>query len=131
MTVENSCPCGSLKSFSNCCGRFLGGAEKAKTPEQLMRSRYTAHALGGYGEYLVSTWLSAVELGLTAAAFGEHNVDWKKLEVLSASQKGDDGEVEFRAYYQPAGNDTLLIHHEHSLFKRINGVWYYTEALGK
>jgi len=51
-----------------------------------MRSRYTAHKLGGYGEYLVGTWLMAIELGLTAASFSEHTVNWQKLEVLNTSQ---------------------------------------------
>ena len=129
-TLTVICACGSTKTFAKCCGRFLSGSEHAKTPEQLMRSRYTAHALGGYGEYLVSSWLSAVELGLTAAAFGEHTVDWQKLDVLDTSQHGDDGEVEFKAYFyaDAKSHGDMQVHHERSVFKRIKGIWFYIEA---
>lgn len=126
------CPCGSKKSLEACCGRFISGKESARTPEQLMRSRYTAHALGGHGEYLVSTWLMAKELGLTAASFQEHIVHWQKLEVIRSAQRGDLEEVEFRAYFYSAdagANRALEVHHERSRFKRIKGVWYYVEAI--
>lgn len=88
-----------------------------------MRSRYTAHALGGYGEYLVKTWLMAVELGLTADSFDEQRVQWQRLDVLDSSQRGNMGTVEFKAYYVGG------VHHERSLFKRVDGVWYYVEAM--
>lgn len=123
------CPCGSEKTFKLCCERFLSGAERAKTPEQLMRSRYSAHALGTYGDYLVSTWLTAVELGLNAASFDEHKVNWQKLEILQSSQRGDLGRVEFKAWFYAPDSKVLQVHHERSAFKRIKGVWYYTEAL--
>jgi SEC-C motif-containing protein len=118
-----SCSCGAPRSFIDCCGRFLDAGEKPRTPEQLMRSRYTAYCRGGYGNYLVSTWLAAMELGYTAADFAGQEIQWQKLEVLDASQKGNLGTVEFKAWH--AGG----VHHERSLFKRIEGQWYYAEAL--
>lgn len=124
MTRDNSpCPCGSKKSFDDCCGRFLDAGDKPRTPEQLMRSRYTAYCLGGYGHYLVSTWLTAMELGYTAADFAGRDIQWQKLEVLGTSQKGNLGTVEFKAWH--AGG----LHHERSLFKRVEGTWYYVEAM--
>jgi len=99
-----------------------------------MRSRYSAHVLlsqgaRGYAEYLVNTWLMAVELGLTAASFAEHTVNWQKLEVLHTAQRGDHGEVEFKAYFYPRDSTTELhVHHEHSVFKRVKGLWFYVEA---
>ena len=39
------CPCGSGSAFDDCCGPYLGGAP-APTAVALMRSRYTAFALG-------------------------------------------------------------------------------------
>lgn len=130
MNEGDPCPCGSDKNLRHCCARFLDAKEQPKTPEQLMRSRYTAHAIGGYAEYLVSTWLTAVELGLTASSFSEHSVNWKKLEVLSSSQRGDLGLVEFNAYFYSPDSSELQVHHERSSFKRIKGLWYYVEALG-
>lgn len=94
-----------------------------------MRSRYSAHALGGYGDYLVNTWLTTAELGLNAASFEEHKVNWQKLEVLHASQRGDLGRVEFKAWFYPPDSNELQVHHERSAFKRVKGLWYYVEAL--
>ena len=48
------CACGSGKLFSNCCSPFLSGKALPKTVKQLMRSRYAAFALSGYGQYLLN-----------------------------------------------------------------------------
>jgi SEC-C motif-containing protein len=40
------CPCSSGKDFASCCEPILTRKQKAKTAEQLMRSRYTAYATG-------------------------------------------------------------------------------------
>jgi SEC-C motif domain protein len=137
MNTELFCPCGSKKPFAKCCGRFLEDGERAKTPEQLMRSRYTAHVLlntgkRGYGDYLVSSWLMAAELGLTAASFSENRVNWQKLEILDTMQHGDYGEVEFKAWFYPHARlqgGEPDVHHERSRFKRVNGIWFYVEPI--
>ena len=49
------CPCGSGRTFDECCGPFLSGAAAALTPEALMRSRYTAYAVGD-DAYVLATW---------------------------------------------------------------------------
>jgi 23S rRNA pseudouridine1911/1915/1917 synthase len=38
---QDLCPCGSLKKYSECCEPIIKKAEKASSPEVLMRSRYT------------------------------------------------------------------------------------------
>lgn len=126
------CICQSNKVFSKCCGRFLYKEKKsrqhyAKTPEQLMRSRYSAFALGDYGEYLLDTWLPVMTQGLTALALSQKNNEWLGLEVINKSQRGDDGCVEFIAKYldQDGGE---CVHHELSTFKRLQGRWYYVGA---
>lgn len=89
-----------------------------------MRSRYSAYALGGYGEYLMKTWLPAMARNMTALELNERALDWQRLEVLGKSQKGDEGEVEFNAHFiNDAGEPDIM--HELSSFKRINGLWYY------
>jgi len=40
------CPCCSNRSFSECCEPFLVGKKIPGTPEELMRSRYSAYATG-------------------------------------------------------------------------------------
>src|SRR5687768_5433704 len=49
------CPCGSGLPLGDCCGRLHDGTVTAATAEQLMRSRYSAFALGEPG-YLLATW---------------------------------------------------------------------------
>ncbi|HSC76536.1 MAG TPA: YchJ family metal-binding protein [Pseudomonadales bacterium] len=127
MTSLEYCPCGYKKAFEQCCGRFLSGMQYAKTPEQLMRSRYSAYALGGYGDYLLQTWFPATARGLTAVELSERSHEWYKLDVLNKSQQGDNGEVEFKAYFY-ADNRELDAMRECSTFKRIKGCWYYVGA---
>jgi len=119
------CICGSGKRFGRCCGRFLLGGEQARTPEQLMRSRYAAYALGGFGEYLLATWFAPMTRGLTADALSEKRLDWTRLEVLAKSQRGDSATVEFRAWYREEERDTLQAMHERSTFQRSGGRWFY------
>ena len=92
-----------------------------------MRSRYTAYALGNYGEYLLATWLPETSRGLTAASLSEKSLDWVKLEVLNSHQKGDEGTVEFKAYYKTDDGE-LNILHETSRFQRIDRRWYYVDG---
>ncbi len=120
-----SCICDSGKPMERCCGRFLEQGMLAKTPEQLMRSRYAAYALGGYGKYLLDTWFPATSAGLDEQELSKKTVGWQRLEVLSKSQKGDEGEVEFKAYFREGDADELSCMHEHSAFKRVAGKWYY------
>ena len=124
-----NCVCGSHKPVKRCCARFLDKGMLPKTPEQLMRSRYTAYALGGYGQYLLDTWFPATSAGLDALELSKKSVDWQRLEVLSKSQKGDDGEVEFKAYFKERDAGELACMHEHSAFKRVAGRWYYVGVL--
>ena len=43
------CPCGSGTPYDACCGVLHRGERQAATPEELMRSRYSAYALGDLG----------------------------------------------------------------------------------
>lgn len=125
--MNNTCPCGKTMAYKKCCGRYLDGGEFAKTPEKLMRSRYCAYALGGYGDYLLSTWLPATAdaAGLNADELSQKNMDWLGLRVISSSQHGDTGRVEFQADYKAPGSDQTQTMHEISEFTRINGRWLY------
>lgn len=122
---QADCICGSGKSFGRCCGRFLHSDEQAKTPEQLMRSRYAAYALGGHGDYLLATWFAPMTKGLTAEALSATSVDWLKLEVLAKTQNGDSATVEFRAWFREPEATAVQVMHELSTFQRTGGRWFY------
>ncbi len=125
--MDTLCLCGKNKPLSVCCGRFHSGKYHAKTPVQLMRSRYSAYALGGLGEYLLKTWHPAMIKDLTADALSEKIYNWTKLEVLNYTQNGDEGTVEFKAYYLDQ-NDCEQVFYEKSYFQRLMGKWLYVGA---
>ena len=89
-----------------------------------MRSRYSAYTLGGHGDYLLETWFPATAKGLTAEELSLRTCDWNELEVLNKSQKGDQGTVEFNAWFDNDQGDKQVLH-EKSVFQRINGRWLY------
>ena len=89
-----------------------------------MRSRYSAYALGGHGDYLLATWLPSVTKGLTSVELSVRAVDWVGMEIVSKSQQGEHGQVEFNAFYL-ADDGKQEVLHENSVFKRICGRWYY------
>ena len=118
------CVCGSGKAMKQCCSRFLSGDQLARTPEQLMRSRFSAYFLGNHGEYLLQTWFPATAKGLSVASLSQRSCDWTRLEVLDKSQQGDQGFVEFNAWFNnDSGSEEAL--HEKSVFQRVAGHWLY------
>ncbi|MDO8330908.1 MAG: YchJ family protein [Fluviicoccus sp.] len=130
MKKDTLCPCGSGLGYRDCCGPRHSGLKPAETPEQLMRSRYAAYALGN-ANYLVATrdpqHREPGELkGIQATLRG---LRWKSLEILAASGGPDDveGMVEFRATY--TANLVPHVLHERSQFRQENGRWYYSDGV--
>lgn len=125
------CKCQSGKAFQQCCDRFLNQQQFAETTVELMRSRYSAFALGGYGEYLLSTWklseLSNMTEELNAAKLSVCVTKWVNLDIIDESHQDDQGIVEFKAYYLDA-KGVKSIHHERSVFERIQGRWLYVKG---
>jgi SEC-C motif-containing protein len=119
--------CTSGKAFEQCCKPLLDKTKSAKTPQQLMRSRFSAFALGGHGDYLLETWLPSSASDLTAFELSQTSLAWQSLEVVEKSQKGDTGVVEFKAYFLDEAN-TMQVHHEISQFIRTSGRWLYVEG---
>ncbi len=86
------CPCGSKNDYENCCEIFVKGTKLAETPEQLMRSRYTAFVIGAY-DHIRRTWHPDT---LPELSDDEPN-SWVGLEIVDSSFEEDEGEVEFIA----------------------------------
>lgn len=97
-------------------------------PEALMRSRYTAYSTANI-DYIERTMRgpAAKNFEKTSATQWAGSVEWQGLEVSSSTQQDDIGRVAFVASYREAGE----VHHikEHSVFHRINGVWYYVDRV--
>jgi SEC-C motif domain protein len=120
------CPCGSGEPVAACCGRLHSGQTCAATAEQLMRSRFSAFALGEEA-YLLSSWHPSTRpkrLRLDPAQ------EWTRLEIVARTGGGpfdSEGTVAFRAHYAAGGRAGVL--EENSSFVRADGAWLYVAAL--
>ena len=125
------CPCGSEKSYGNCCALAHSNIETVITAEQLMRSRYSAYVLCNI-EYLMSSHHSSTRpvkeqdeiLNWTKS------VKWLGLEVLDSSEgivSDIEGTVEFKAHFEEKGVSEVI--HEHSKFVKENNHWVYLGEL--
>lgn len=131
--LPKSCLCGSGHSYADCCGVYHSGDKTAPTPETLMRSRYSAYVLG-LGDYLLSTWAPETRPSSPAAQFQEdaRHTRWLGLQIIDAPLPGgDEGQVEFRARYVAADEDslaTVCFLQERSQFVKIDGGWCYVNG---
>lgn len=120
-----ACPCGSGRDLAACCGRYLHGTETPDSAEVLMRSRYTAYALGNES-YLLGTWHASCRpdtLGLDEQPAPK----WTGLEVLRHAQPDEThAVVEFVARYKINGRAFKL--QETSRFVKENGHWFYVDG---
>lgn len=120
------CPCGTNVAIDECCGRFLGGSAVPATPEQLMRSRYTAFATGD-ATYLADTWHPGTRPDDVGVDGG---IRWEGLEIVDAPPVAADanrGAVEFRASWRDGGARGVM--HERSRFVRQSGRWWYLDGV--
>lgn len=128
MTQKNpagSCPCGK-GLYATCCERFHSDQAAAPTAEALMRSRYSAYALG-LGVYVQRTWHSSTRPAQLDLQQENAQGKWLGLTVKNHITEGDKAEVEFIARYKPnAGPASRL--HERSRFVREKGAWFYVDG---
>lgn len=116
-----ACPCGLGDDYDSCCGRLHAGAT-ARTAESLMRSRYSAFAVGDVG-YLLRTWHSS---GRPQTLTLDLALRWTRLAVLQTQGGGlfdATGTVRFRAIYVQEGQRGVLA--ETSRFVRQDKLWTY------
>ena len=120
------CPCGTGQAFNRCCQPLLNNDQPAASAVTLMRSRYSAYALGNK-EYLLRTWHSSTRP--TDIDLSSHQQNWQRLKIIDtvAGQTGDvSGEVEFVAIYKVNGRAERL--HERSRFEREGQQWRYLDG---
>jgi SEC-C motif-containing protein len=124
---KNNCPCDSDKTFSTCCKPVIDDIKSASSPEQLMRSRYTAFTLKDMNYIFESTHPQARhEFDRKSNQEWADQAHFSKLEILKSSNEGNKGFVEFKAYFKI--NETETIHHEVASFRKQSEVWYFRDA---
>lgn len=120
------CPCLSGLTYDDCCGRLHAGPAVAQTAEQLMRSRFSAFAVGR-PTYLLATWHPTTR---PPSLDLDPDQRWYRLDVLAAREGGPfdtSGVVEFEAFYRsPSGAGSQ---HEISRFSREGGHWFYVDGV--
>jgi SEC-C motif domain protein len=136
---KSTCPCRAQDSaplsYAQCCQPWhlgLAHGVYATSPEQLMRSRYSAYALATHNNpqghamlaYLQATWHASSAPGDLELS----PMQWIGLQVLQAQASGDAGVVEFEAHYKVDGKAYTL--HEVSRFTRRDSAssWLYIDG---
>ncbi len=123
MTEPRPCPCGG-GPYAGCCEPFHDGRAQAPTAVALMRSRYSAFALG-LADYLWRTWHPRTrpdEVVLDASL-------WTGLEivdVVDGAEHDQDGTVEFVACFRNGRRPGRV--HERSRFQRRGRRWLYVDG---
>ena len=140
-TTKQTCPCGSGLSYQDCCGPLHthvdSGQVIARTPEQLMRSRYCAFVLKNF-DYILKTHHPDYLNGLTLTSLnaGPHP-HWLGLDVQSSTETPSHnaqaaiveqrhGTVTFKAWYKLDGEIDAI--YERSEFIYQESRWYYSQG---
>lgn len=125
------CPCGSQRTYEQCCGLFIEKKQSPQTPEQLMRSRYTAYSQANI-EYIKNTMAGKALTGFneSEAQKWAKRVIWIGLKVISTAQESPEkGFVEFSAHFLEG--DQLKTIQELSEFHFKNNIWLYVDGVNK
>ncbi|KAF2991342.1 YchJ family protein [Methylocystis sp. MJC1] len=131
------CPCrvtdADKRAYADCCKPYLEDGKSPPTAEALMRSRYTAFTRADI-DYLEQTLAPGTrdDFDRKAITHWSKQSQWLGLEVLSTEADGendDSGYVEFVASFTIEGQ--RYDHRERSLFKKVDGRWYFQEEANR
>lgn len=120
--MANDCPCGGGR-YLECCGPLHDG-QAAPDAEALMRSRYSAYAMG-LADYLLASWHASTRPADLPP--DEPPLRWLGLDVKRHAAAGDEAVVEFVARYRQGGGRAGRLQ-ETSRFLRERGRWYYVDG---
>lgn len=137
---ESSCPCGSGATYNDCCRIMHTGAKVASTPEDAVRSRFSAYCVGDC-DYLADTthpenpefsgskskYMSVLR-GVT-----KHARYWDlKIIKSEPGSSVDDGSVTFKFSFVntslPKDQQKPSSRVETSRFVRQDGVWRFLSS---
>ena len=124
------CPCGSGRTYSECCEPLIQGVRQAATAEELMRARYSAYAKTEVA-YILETTHPDVRAQSDERSIRKWSraAQWHGLEILACTDGGSGdtrGQIEFIAHYSEKGEKK--IHREVASFIKDGDTWYFSEA---
>ena len=123
----------SQNSYEKCCQPLHDKHIKAKTAEQLMRSRYSAYVLK-HSSYLLETYHADFHLENEREKLAASLGDTQWLGLIVHSHKvlnATEAIVEFSAFFTSCGNTSNTDFeqiHERSSFVLVKDQWYYTQG---
>jgi SEC-C motif domain protein len=123
-----TCPCGSNKKYNTCCEPYIIGKKIPSSPEQLMRSRYSAYTLANVN-YIKKTMSGKAAIGFNESNAKEwaSRVSWIGLSVNNTyNDTSTKGFVDFSAKFIDDGK--LQAIEELSEFILENGKWFYVDG---
>lgn len=126
--VHSSCPCGSKKTYINCCKQFHDG-KNPETALELMKSRFTAFVVGDVDYIINTTHEDNIEYSNDKSKWRDdiqdviNSTDFNKLEILEFIDGEEEAYVTFKLGLKQKGLDTSFI--EKSKFLKIDGKWLY------
>ena len=125
--THSLCPCGSKQDFSLCCQSLHAGDSQAQTPEQLMRSRFSAYALKD-AKYVFTTYAQSQQTANPVSEIKDfaNSCRFTKLRVLDTEYNEQEVFVEFKANYFYQNLYCEL--HEKSRFIKEDGLWRYLDG---
>ena len=130
MLALTGCVCGKGTSTETCCRPLLRGEVRARTAEELLRSRYAAYVLGEM-DYVFATHDPATQEGLDREGSERWSKEatWQGLEIVATERGGEDdseGVIEFIARFSVKG--VAQSHHERAQFARKDGTWFFVDG---
>lgn len=127
------CPCGTDRTYALCCQPLILAEKQAISPEQLMRSRYSAYAVNE-PEYIYQTYsiVSQAEQSIDDIKQWASVTKWLKLiihhtsDYKAAIANKDYAQVEFSAFYQHLGRLWQMREKSNFIFEQ--QVWLYHDG---
>ncbi len=128
ISLNTTCPCGSLKEYKKCCKIFHIGA-LPKTALLLMKSRYSAFCVNDYKYIIKTTHFLNVDYTNDIAFWKESilefctSTEFNSLEILDTKEDEKISYVTFRVNLKQNNEDITFC--EKSRFEKINDSWLY------
>ena len=126
------CPCSSGIMYSLCCRKYHEGKEDTKTPQELVKSRFSAYALS-LADYIIRTthknspiYSQNMDEWKKLILDFSKSTDFKKLEIYNVEEENNRASVCFTAYLEQNGYDATFA--EISNFIKENNKWYYIKG---
>lgn len=130
-SVNDMCPCGSLKKYKKCCKPFHDKITFPKTALELMKSRYCAFFICN-PEYIIFTtheknpdFTSNIDLWKKSIIDFSKNTKFMNLEILDFIDEKESFVTFKVTLFQ---NDEDISFTEKSRFLKVNDMWQYVDG---